>query len=471
MAAARPMRVLQVSASDAGGGANAVAARLTAGLRQLGHESWLAVGHRTRQEPGLLAIPHDDGAVWRHSGYTAAYEGLRRVAAAHPGSGAGLASRLLRRATHPEARHAWRTGLEDFDFSGTARLLSLPPSPPDLLHAHNLHGGYFDLRQLPTLSHRLPVCLTLHDAWLLSGHCAHSFDCERWRTGCGACPDLTIEPAVRRDRTAENWRTKQGLFADARLHVATPSAWLMARVEASILAPALASVRVIPNGIDTTAFAPGDQATARAAFDLAPDTLVIMVTTGEPGARWRDTDCVVDALDRVVAQREDRPVRILAVGRAPLTAGAISPRLAARLIDTGHLGPERMRQAYHAADLYVHAARVDTFPTTVLEALACGRPVVATRTGGIPEQIRSVPLSALLAGGEAPALTGTGALLESGDAAGMSAAMIALLGAPALRRRLGAQAAADARDRFSLDRQVRACADWYCEILSARHAS
>ena len=38
------------------------------------------------------------------------------------------------------------------------------------------------------------------DAWLLSGHCAHSFDCERWRTGCGECPDLGIEPAIRRRR-------------------------------------------------------------------------------------------------------------------------------------------------------------------------------------------------------------------------------------------------------------------------------
>lgn len=56
------------------------------------------------------------------------------------------------------------TGREDSHFPGVHRLLDLPPRPPTLLHVHNLHGGYFDLRALPCLSARLPVVMTLYDA-------------------------------------------------------------------------------------------------------------------------------------------------------------------------------------------------------------------------------------------------------------------------------------------------------------------
>ena len=110
----------------------------------------------------------------------------------------------------------------------------------------------------------MPTVLTLHDAWLLSGHCAHSFDCERWKTGCGECPDLTIEPAIRRDATADNWVRKRDIYARSRLYVATPSPWLMGRVEQSMLAPAVEQARVIPNGVDLSVFRPADKRSIRA---------------------------------------------------------------------------------------------------------------------------------------------------------------------------------------------------------------
>ncbi len=72
-------------------------------------------------------------------------------------------------------------------------------TPAQIVQCHNLHGGYFDLRALQWLSARVPTLLTLHDMWTLTGHCAHALGCDRWRTGCGRCPDLKLDPAIRAD--------------------------------------------------------------------------------------------------------------------------------------------------------------------------------------------------------------------------------------------------------------------------------
>src|SRR3546814_10331965 len=81
-----------------------------------------------------------------------------------------------------------------------------------MLHCHNLHGGYFDLRELARFSKLLPVVLTLHDEWAYTGHCAYTFGCERWRSGCGQCPHLDVSPSIRRDASAANWTAKYDIY-------------------------------------------------------------------------------------------------------------------------------------------------------------------------------------------------------------------------------------------------------------------
>jgi glycosyltransferase involved in cell wall biosynthesis len=355
-------------------------------------------------------------------------------------------------------------GVESFRYPASRRLLSLPPRQPDVVHAHNLHGGYFDLRALPELSRRVPVVLTLHDAWMLSGHCAHSFDCERWQTGCGHCPDLTIYPAIRRDRTAPNWRRKRDLYGRSRLWVATPSRWLMDRVERSMLAPAIAGARVIPNGVDLSVFRPASRAAARAALGLPAEVCVLLfAASGARSNEFKDFRLLRAAAARVAEQLEGRDVVLAALGEAgPVEwAGGAEIRFAPFEED-----PEGVALWYQAADVYLHAARADTFPTTVVEALACGTPVVATAVGGIPEQVRSLEVdrrAGAWAGHDLDAATGV--LTPAGDDGAMAAAALRLLGEQDLRHRLGENAARDARNRFDVEAQCLAYLDWYEEIL------
>ncbi len=256
-----PIRILQVSTTDVAGGAERVAWNLFHAYRARGNPSSLAVGAKRTSDADVLLVPNE-----RHAGkWSRSWSALNRRLVAVNGNvpGAKLVASMARFIAQPRRALFARYGIEDFHFPGSHRILDLPGERPDIVHLHNLHGGYFDLLTLSRLMRRVPVVLTLHDAWLLSGHCAHSFECERWRVGCGRCPDLSIYPAVRRDATAYNWRRKQRVFAKSRLHVAAPSEWLMRKVEQSILAPAIVERRIIPNGVDHGIFRPGDKARAR----------------------------------------------------------------------------------------------------------------------------------------------------------------------------------------------------------------
>src|SRR5205823_11441286 len=138
------------------------------------------------------------------------------------------------------------------------------PWTPDVVHVHNLHGGYFDLRVLPELAGRSRLVATLHDAWLLTGHCAHPLGSDGWLRGCGNCPHLDTYPALLRDGTASNLARKRSIYEQLELTVVTPSRWLMDMVERSVLGPSAVRREVIPNGVDLSVFAPGERAADRA---------------------------------------------------------------------------------------------------------------------------------------------------------------------------------------------------------------
>jgi glycosyltransferase involved in cell wall biosynthesis len=409
--------VLQVSTSDVGGGGEAVALGLHRALRGRGHEAWLAVGKRRTQEPGVLQL-------------------ARRPLAARP-----RVERVARALRDPRVAADFVRGREDFRFPATERLLRLPPRPPRVLHLHNLHGGYFDLRLLPELSAGVPTVVTLHDEWLYTGHCAYTLGSDGWLRGCGHCPHLGVYPALRVDGTAANWRRKRALYERARLHVVTPSEWLAERVGRSILAPAALSIRVVPNGVDLDLFRPGERP---AGLGLDPEARVLVFAA--QGARsnpYKDFATLRAALARL-GDGPGPPVVAFSLGEA-----APAERLGrVELRSAGFVAREQVAAHLRAADLYVHATRADNHPLAVLEALAAGTPVVASRVGGIPEQVSEE----------------TGMLVEPGNAEALAAALGSLLDDRPRLQRMSRAAAHAARERFCFERQVDAYVELYEEL-------
>jgi glycosyltransferase involved in cell wall biosynthesis len=365
----------------------------------------------------------------------------------------------LRRALHtwvasPKQWHDLYLGKESFDFPDTWRLLDSWQGRPDIVHCHNLHGGwlshggYFDLRALPWLSRQVPTVVTLHDTWLLSGHCAYTLGCERWRSGCGDCPDLTIYPAISKDATAFNWRRKKDIYARSSLFIATPSRWLMAQVEQSMLAPAIAEAKVIPNGVDLTVFCPGEKEEARALLQIPQHgKILLFVANAAKSNMFKDFRTIHEAALLVGAQLRTERIRLIVLGES---AGSEHFENGDVLFVPFEQDRRVIARYYRAADVHVHAAKSDTFPNTVIEARACGTPTVATAVDGIPEQVEEGR---------------TGFLVPPGDAAAMAKRIVQVLMNDALRAQMGVAAAETASRLFDLRLQAETYLDWYQEVI------
>ena len=464
MSPAAPLRVLTISTTDVAGGAEVMARSLHQAYRRAGVDAVMAVGARRGTDSSVV----DLRSLERFSPWRLLTDTVEAVALPAAGKipGAGAVVRSARRWRHPQRERDRRAGRESWDFPASRALLQLAATPGTVVHAHNLHGDWFDLRLLEQLRDVAPLFLSLHDAWLLSGHCAHSFACTRWRSGCGECPDLTIYPAVTRDATAENWRRKRDIFLASRLNVATPNHWLMDRVDESMLRPGLESAKLIPYGIDLETFTPGDRGAARRELGIPAGADLLLASAHQMRFNmWKDPALLRDAVGRVAAALPRREIICVALGGA-----APEERVGdARFLSVFEPDHRRLALWYRAADLFIHPSRMDTQPLVVLESLACGTPVVATAVGGIPEMLTGAggpeSLDAIGDGAEAPS---GGVLTPPGDAERMARALVTLLERPLLRAAMSRAGLAEVRKRFDLKVCAAAYLAWFAEIKKLR---
>jgi len=277
--------------------------------------------------------------------------------------------------------HCQQNGQLFYEYQGSHRLINnLLVRTADILHIHNLHGGYFNPFSVSALSHLKPVIWSLHDMQSITGHCAHSFDCERWRIGCGECPYLNTEPAIRMDTSAQLFQDKKFIYEHAHVWIACPSQWLKNKVERSILRNQ--PIELIHNGIDTKVFKPCDKKESRRRFGI-PENVLVIGAVGHGGTienQWKGGEYTRAALAAFMPKYPDCVF---------VNIGANSESYDPRIINISHIDNEsKLAQAYSTLDIFLYTSIADNCPLVVLEALSCGIPMVTFDVGGIPELVR-----------------------------------------------------------------------------------
>ncbi|MEZ3502190.1 MAG: glycosyltransferase [Lachnospiraceae bacterium] len=252
---------------------------------------------------------------------------------------------------------------------------------PDVIHLQNIHGFVLQVEILFAYLKEAgkPVVWTLHDCWPYTGHCAF-YDytaCEGWKTGCRACREYqrTYPYALFRNHTIQNYERKRTAFTGvADLTIVTPSRWLAGEVKQSFLKEY--PVQVIPNGIDRKCFRPVKSLLRQR---LGLEGRFVILGVANVWERRKGLEYFVKLSGRLSGE-----YKVILIGLSKKQIKSL-PENIIGLERTS--SAEELAEYYSMADVFVNATLEDNFPTTNLEALACGTPVITFNTGGSPESV------------------------------------------------------------------------------------
>ena len=268
-----------------------------------------------------------------------------------------------------------------YSTSATKRLIEkIKDYNPDLIHLHNIHGYFLNVKVLFDFlnEYNKPIVWTLHDCWTFTGHCGYfiSNGCEKWKTGCYSCPSKKNYPtSLVLDNSKKNYKQKKELFTKPEnITIVTPSKWLKDLAKESYLGKY--PVKVIYNGIDLNKFKP-TESDFRKKHNLEDKFIILGVAS-----IWEERKGLKDFIKLNEMLSENEKIVLVGLNDSQL---AMLPENIMGIKRTN--GIEEMVAIYSTADVFVNPTHEDNYPTTNLEAIACGTPVVTYNTGGSPESV------------------------------------------------------------------------------------
>lgn len=252
---------------------------------------------------------------------------------------------------------------------------------PDILHLHNIHGDWLNIEVLFKYikEKNMPVVWTLHDCWAFTGRCSH-FEvcgCQKWKTGCNHCKNNKVYPITYFfDHSLNMWSDKKEWFTGIpNMTIVTPSEWLADYVKQSFLREY--PVEIIHNGINISIY---HKTEARSRYYKNVSDKKIILGVASSWSALKGYDDFIELDKRV----DHKKYQIVLVGLNPRQL----KQLPKTIIGIGRTGNEQeLVELYSGADVFVNPTYQDNFPTTNLEAEACGTPVITYKTGGSPESI------------------------------------------------------------------------------------
>lgn len=251
----------------------------------------------------------------------------------------------------------------------------------DIIHLHWINFGFLSLKsiqQLVTLGK--PIVWTMHDMWAFTGGCHYSRSCTNFQKTCKLCPYL--KRPSQQDLSFRIFEQKKAIYNTNNLTLVAPSKWLQQLATSATLTKDL-SCKVIPNPIDTTFYQPQSKAILRKDLGLPIDKKLILFVGANTMDPRKGFNYFREATNQL--HSSDSSFEIVVFGK---TQESLENLLTAKVHNLGPIyDAQRIAHLYSACDVLVAPSLEDNLPNTIMEAMACGTPVVGFATGGIPEMI------------------------------------------------------------------------------------
>lgn len=295
-----------------------------------------------------------------------------------------------------------------------------------------------------------PIVWTLHDTRPFTGGCHYPASCTGYTLDCENCKQLQDDPHL---LPALQLRQKKNELEKAKIAVVAPSNWMAEQAASSSLFSGR-PVSVIPNSLDMEIYIPRSKVEAKAEFAIPSDALTLMCGAVDNKEQRKGFHLLFEAL-QICQQNawfsdkcKQGKIVILVTG----VNGHGFSELDITVKEVGLLSSDQdMATVYNATDLFVLPSLEDNLPNTIMEAMACGTPVVSFRTGGIPDLIQH---------GE------NGSLVEKGDIYGLAELIVELLHDDSKREKFAVRSRAFIGEKFNEDLLSDRYLSLFDELLS-----
>jgi len=355
------MKVVHISTNEKHGGAARAAYRLHDGLCRIGYDSQMLVGSKTSDSKEVTAVecPPDIASRLRLH--------VRRY-------------RIARSLRPYDALESCELFSDDRSEYGDLVPEQIPPC--DVVNLHWV-SGFLDYKSFFSRI-QTPLVWTLHDMNPFTGGCHYNLSCDRYLDQCGSC--FQLRSRDKDDLSSTIWKRKKAALSgvdSSRLSIVAPSRWLADEARRATLFNRF-RVEVIPYGLDVhNTFVPRDRSAVRDLLGIPQNAKVVLFLAANANNPRKGLSLLVRALGRSALSMPDLFLLTLGHGRPRLDFHVAALHLGS--LDNEWFLPF----VYAAADIFAICSVQDNLPNTVLEAMACGLPVVGVEVGGIPDMVRT----------------------------------------------------------------------------------
>jgi glycosyltransferase involved in cell wall biosynthesis len=326
------MKIIQIGTIDKSGGAANISWSIKSGMEKMGEKVSMFVADKLSKDKNVYVIPRK---VHRYVCY--------------------LASNDI-----DLFNTTWVTKTETFKNS-------------DIVHLHNLHGYYFKLKTLISITSKKPTVWTIHDMWPITAHCACPMT-DINKKGFYVCKNRSLYPRITwPNEKYLTWR-KKSIYEKSNFEIVAPSKWMYEKLKRSVLGNK--KIHLIYNGINEKTFRclKKDQTKIRSELGLPLDKKILLFISDSEQNKLKG----IDYLEKLIENESRNDVIFISVG------GYKSKN--DKCINIGKINnPKLLAKYYNAADLFIYPSLADSFGLVVAESMSCGTPVLTFNTGGIPE--------------------------------------------------------------------------------------
>ena len=363
----KPLKVLSVCTSDAGGGAPRAAYRIHQGVRELGVDSRMFVKDKRNSDPTVVPL---DEFIPKNPLYKA-FDWTRNKAK----------NKLqhFRWNRYPNRENVFMSDMRSTDLHGALQKLDY-----DVLHLHWINQRFIPLEDLPKDK---PIVWTLHDSWPFCGICHYFFECEKYKSQCGCCTFLGSDDE--NDLSHKVWKKKAEIYKNLDIHIVSPSRWLADCAKQSSLLRGF-PVTVIPNCLDVNTFRPLNEKEISPRWRNFQEKrfakpFVLYGAMNAATDKRKGFANLLSALRFMGKQGRGNDFELIVFG-AKESELSIDVNIPIHYV--GYVSnTEELVSLYNLASVMVVPSLTENLSCAIMESLSCATPVVAFNIGGNGDMI------------------------------------------------------------------------------------